>query len=423
MSTRFRTRQLALLGLNANAARPLPGEAAALPAFFAGWLTSELAPHLLAATAADAATHLAARRSRSDVLGLALATVNAAALVAQMTGGGEARRQVEDALVSGLGPDYAAALTRPPAAVELATPWRELVNPFQMRHPDVVIQRHQPYYQGGRRFHADVYHHRDRPSGAPVLFQVHGGGWVIGTKEQQALPLMHRMAARGWVCVSVNYPLSPRARWPEHLIALKRALAWTRANVADYGGDPDFIAATGGSAGGHLSAMLAITAHDRGLQPGFEDADTSVQACVPHYGVYDFTAESGLKFTQARLDSLLRRVVMSPDAVYPDDFRAASPYYRLDEVPTGDIPPFLVVHGSNDTLVPVPEARRFVQRLRAVSTEPVAYAEITGGQHAFDLFPSIRSAHVVRGVERFLDWAHATRFSRAADRESVPRPA
>jgi acetyl esterase/lipase len=277
-----------------------------------------------------------------------------------------------------------------------------------MRNVDVTRTRRLPYASGGRRYELDVYHHRDTPPGAPVLLQVHGGGWVMGNKDQQGIPLMLHMAARGWVCVAVNYPLSPRARWPEHLVAIKRALQWIRTSSHEYGADPSFVAVTGGSAGGHLAAMVGLTGEDKSLQPGFEDVDTSVQACVPHYGVYDFTDESGAKYARQRLNSLVRPYVMSAGAAYPDDYRGASPLYRI----TPAAPPFLVVHGSNDTLVPVAEARAFVERLRATAKSPVAYAEIAGAQHAFDIFTSFRSAGVVRGVARFLEWCHATRDAR-----------
>ena len=123
---------------------------------------------------------------------------------------------------------------------------------------------------------------------------------------------------------------------------------------------------------------------------GLSQIDTAVQACVPHYGVYDFTAESGSRSSRYRLERLLRRYVMAADATYPDDYRAASPLYCVRP----DAPPFLVLHGSNDTLVPVGEALAFVARLREVSKSPVAYAEIRGAQHAFDIFPSVRSVHV-----------------------------
>ena len=419
----FAARQLAQLGLTANALRPIPGSPASVPAFFSGWLTAELAPHVLAATVLDAGIHTARHgvHTRSDRVGLAAAGLSAAGLASLIRAGQRAKHEVEDALVEALGADYAAGLSRPTEPGDLATPWRQLVWPFRMANVDVEARRHLRYAPGGRSYTLDVYHHRDVPQGAPVLLSVHGGAWTIGRKEWDAIPLLLQMAAYGWVCVSVNYPLSPRARWPEHIIALKRAVKWIREHAGEYGGDPSFVAVTGGSAGGHLAAMLALSANDPSLQPGFEDVDTSVQACVPHYGVYDFTAESGLKYTKQRLDSLIRPFVMARGATYPDDYRAASPVFRIDG--NDAIPPFFVVHGRNDSLVPVREARTFVDRLRAASSEPVAYAEIGGAQHAFDIFPSIRSAHVVRGVQRFLDWTHTRAISSAAARGSAPLPA
>jgi acetyl esterase/lipase len=144
------------------------------------------------------------------------------------------------------------------------------------------------------------------------------------------------------------------------------------------------------------------------LQPGFEDANTSVQACVPFYGLYDFTDESGTKHARQRLGALIRPLVMARNATYPEDYRAASPLYRVNP----EAPPFLVLHGRNDTLVPVADARAFVAALRDVAKNPVAYAELAGAQHAFDVFTSVRSAGVVRGVARFLEWCHATRDER-----------
>jgi acetyl esterase/lipase len=394
----FVRRHVVNLALTGNAIRPVPGERAAVPVFFAGWLTSELAPQLLALTAADTAVELA-RSGLRQRAGLAAAAASMAGQAALIHQAGKAADEVEQALLDGLGRRYRDELSREAAA---AMSWRRLVNPFRMALPEVSSDVKLPYAPGGRRYELDVYTHCDRPAGAPVLLQVHGGGWVIGRKDQQGIPLMQHLANLGWVCVAVNYPLSPRARWPEHIIALKRAIQWIKQHAADYGGDPSFVAVTGGSAGGHLAAMLALSANDPALQPGFEDVDTTVQACVPHYGVYDFTAESGLRYTQERLDSLIRRYVMAGDAVYPDDYRGASPLFRISD----QAPPFFVIHGTNDTLVPVIEARLFVERLREVSRAPVAYAELSGAQHAFDIFPSIRSGHVVRGVERFLDVVH-----------------
>jgi acetyl esterase/lipase len=410
VSDRFLARQLLQLGLAANALRPLPAASLGVPAFFGGWLTAELAPHLAGLTTLDTAVHVARRglRSRTDTLGAVAAAVNVAAYAALIAGGRRAANEVEHALVEALGPDYRTTIARDPIPDDVSAPWPSLAVPFRMRNVDVTRTRRLPYAPGGRRFELDVFHHRDRPSGAPVLLQVHGGAWVLGNKDQQGIPLMLHMAARGWVCVAVNYPLSPRARWPEHLIAIKRAMQWIRGHSQEFGADPSFVAVTGGSAGGHLAAMVGLTGDDKSLQPGFEDVDTSVQGCAPHYGVYDFTDESGARYTRQRLNSLIRPYVMGRAARYPDDYRAASPLHRI----TADAPPFLVVHGRNDTLVPVAEARAFVGRLRETAKSPVAYAEIAGAQHAFDIFPSLRSAGVLRGVARFLEWCHATRESR-----------
>ena len=73
-----------------------------------------------------------------------------------------------------------------------------------------------------------------------------------------------------------------------------------------------------------------------------------------------------------------------------------------------DAPPFFVIHGSHDSLVNVAEARELVRRLRDSSDSPVVYAELPGTQHAFDVFASVRSAHMIRGVERFLRWVQAS---------------
>lgn len=129
--------------------------------------------------------------------------------------------------------------------------------------------------------------------------------------------------------------------------------------------------------------MLALSSDDASMQPGFEDVDTSVRACVPHYGVYDLTDEGGAKSAQQRLKTVVRPYVMSRAATYPDDYRAASPLSRVSE----EAPPFLVVHGTNDTLVPVAEARAFVDKLRDRTKNPVAYAEIAGAQQPSTSFP------------------------------------
>ena len=417
MPDRFLRRQLVTAALTANAIRPIPGFRAGIPAMFAGWLTSELAPHLTAATTADMLieTTLGRRRGHASAPGLALAAANLAGLSYLVRQSQAAKDDIDRALREALGPSYLDDLTAVHTDVDMATPWRQLVMPFRVQNPEVEVVKDITYAgRGSRRGLLDVYRRAGTPvSGAPVLLQVHGGGWSIGNKDQQGIPLMLHMAARGWVCVAINYRLSPKHAFPTHLVDVKRSIAWIRENIEQYGGDPSYVAVTGGSAGGHLSALAALTPNDPEYQPGFEDADTTLQAAVPFYGVYDFAGTTGeRRILQMRDLFLGPRVLQKDPRRYLEDFEKASPLLRV----SSDAPPFFVIHGTHDTLVPVSQARHFVRLLREHSGNPVAYAELPGTQHAFDVFPSIRSAHAVRGVDRFLRWNYAQWQESAARR-------
>jgi acetyl esterase/lipase len=308
----------------------------------------------------------------------------------------------------------------PPVTPE-KLPLRSLGYPFgygqERRRLGVRVQRNIAYGDHPRRNLLDIYTSAATPAtGAPVLLEIHGGGWTIGNKQQQALPLLSRMAAKGWVGVTINYRLAPRHPWPAQIVDVKRAIAWIKENIAEYGGDPDHVVITGGSAGGHLSALAALTPNDPAWQPGFEEADTTVQAAVPHYGVYDFAGATGLRSARQMRDHFLKGWLIKEDpASAPEVYEAASPILRI----TPDAPDFFVLHGDQDTLVRVEQARMFVERLREVSRSTVSYAEFRGAQHAFDLFPSIRSVHALRAVDRFLTWHHESR--RTARQPEVAR--
>jgi acetyl esterase/lipase len=213
------------------------------------------------------------------------------------------------------------------------------------------------------------------------------------------------MADKGWVCVSIDYRVSPRHTWPDHIVDVKRALAWIKENIADYGGDPDFVAITGGSAGGHLSSLAALTANDPRWQPGFEDADTSVVAAVPIYGRYDWFSTVG-HGRKEFIAFLQRLVVKKPFATARQTYVDASSITHVRP----DAPPFFILHGQDDSIIPVPEGREFVEALKAVSTETVAYAEIPHAQHAFDFYyGSPRAHYTAQAVAEFLSWVHAKR--------------
>src|ERR1700759_655671 len=264
------------------------------------------------------------------------------------------------------------------------------------------------YGDHGARNHLDIWRRPDldRNGRAPVLLQVPGGAWMVGSKRQQAYPLMSHLAELGWVCVAINYRLSPRSTWPDQIVDVKRALAWTKEHIAEFGGDPDWVAITGGSAGGHLSSLAALTPNDPQFQPGFEDADTSVRAAVPFYGLYDFNHQEAVHPLMAPM--LGKYVFKRGRRDIAEAFRAASPLNYVSP----DAPPFFVLHGRNDSLIPVEQGRVFSKRLREVSREPVAYAEMPFAQHAFDIFGSARAAHAAVAVEQFLAEIYAkTRVS------------
>jgi acetyl esterase/lipase len=395
----FRTRTAAYAALTANAVRPLPGFRTGIGAFFAGALTNELAPHWLALTTADAVVNATSRKR--DKVGLALAGATAAGLGYLIGQARKDQQRVEDALAEGLGAQYAEQLDALPTPAELRTPWRSLVNPFRMRNAGVHVERNIAYGPAGRRNFLDVYTPAAGAKDAPVLVQVHGGAWLYGTKDTQGIPLMQRMAEKGWVVVAINYRLATRDPWPAQVEDVKRAIAWVREHIASYGGDPSYVAITGGSAGGHLTALAALTPNEKAWQPGFEDADTTVQVAVPVYGVYDMAGSTGTKAALQMRDRFLApRVMEHRWKDDPEIFEDASPILRI----TPQAPDFFVLHGGRDTLVPVDQARQFVSRLRQVSDGHVVYAELPGAQHAFDVFPSIRSEHIIRAVDRYLHW-------------------
>ncbi len=161
---------------------------------------------------------------------------------------------------------------------------------------------------------------------------------------------------------------------------------------------------------------MGLTANDPAYQPGFEDADTSVAAAVPFYGIYDFTDGGIFGGNPEIFTKFLEPIVMQAFlADEPEKFEAVSPVFHV----RSDAPPFFVIHGDKDTLAPVEDARTFVERLREVSDEPVLYAEMQGAQHAFEVFPSARTARVIEGVERFLStlWARRDASTPAVEAE------
>jgi acetyl esterase/lipase len=345
-----------------------------------GWLSAEFAPHVLTGHA------LSAVPSPLEKIASAWAVQRADTVL-------------DVALQETFGEGYITAVRHP-------------LEPYTARRPNVAAvaaaMRHRGRYSattrnisygpGGRSHLLDIWRRPDLPDGhrAPVLIEVPGGGWSVNDKRGQAYPLMARMSELGWICVSINYSRSPRNAFPTHIVDVKRAIAWVRANIAEYGGDPDFIAITGGSAGGHLAALAALSSADPTLQPGFEDADTSVQAAAPYYGVYDLTSADNM---HPLMMPLLEHVVMQRRrADDPQLYRDASPMHRIHR----SAPPFFVLHGENDAVIPHLQARAFTAALRKAGVRTVSYAELPNAHHAFDTIATLRCQLAAEAVASFL---------------------
>lgn len=232
----------------------------------------------------------------------------------------------------------------------------------------------------------------------PVVLVVHGGAWIIGQKENQGLPHIHTLAKNGYVCVTINYRLSPKATWPDHIVDVKAALVWIKQNVENFGGDKDRIALLGMSAGGHLVSLAALSFNDPEYQPGFEDADTSFKACVPIYPVLDLT--NSLKVQTRQLISMVSKYVFK-SSLRQDRTRWESASPLLRDMSQG--PDMFILHGNKDLLVPIEESIEFVEKYRS-SGNVICFANLTGAQHAFEIFWSIRSRKSVAAVMTFLDF-------------------
>lgn len=366
-----------------------------MPSFFGSWLTAELAMHhvLWQSIASLVFVEFGALAAWPGWAALIITFGSWLGLLVLFADGNRAQKTFDTAL-EGVEP---VRETKP-------VPRRNVVLPFSKKRRGIQVTRDIVYRRvAGTVLKLDVVAPADHGAHRPAILQIHGGSWVMGDKREQGWPLLSHLAANGWVCFNLNYRLSPGATFPDHLIDLKAGLAWIREHAEQWGIDPDFIAVTGGSAGGHLAALMGLTANDPEYQPGFEEADTRVQAAVPIYGVYDFTSRLGtnrLPFWYRRLERQIMKAFRDEE---PEKFRRASPIERIH----ADAPPFFVIHGDRDTLAPVEEARQFAAELRKVSRSPVIYAELGGAQHAFDIFCSPRTAHMLVAVLKFLDATHA----------------
>lgn len=363
-----------------------------LVGWIAGWLSLEFPPHVLTGHALSQVTP-----PWVGQVGTSWAAQRADSILAE-------------ALGESLGANYRDRVHHPVTDEPAGTRRGRLFHAGGGRRRYAAQTSDIAYGPGGRDNQLDIWRHPELPAGhpAPVLVQVPGGAWTINDKRGQAYPLMSRMAELGWICVPINYSKSPRKAWPAHIVDVKRAIAWVRENIADYGGDPGFIAITGGSAGAHLASLAALTGNDPRFQRDFEKSDTTVAAAVPFYGVYDLTKVASMN--EMMLPFLESFVMQTRYVDDPALFESASPIAHVH----AGAPPFFVLHGEHDSVIPSVQAQDFCLALRAAGAPTVCYGEVPNAHHAFDILATMRSLLAADAVADFLGVVYG-RYLRSED--------
>ncbi len=214
----------------------------------------------------------------------------------------------------------------------------------------------------------------------PIVVNIHGGGWVIGSKEMDE-PLCRYLTNRGYVVYNIEYRLAPDYPFPAAVNDCLGAVIWAKDHAADYNGDASRVAVMGGSAGGNLAAMVALAWNDSYFTPTFSsyDHNASVQAAVVIFGVFDLAKSYPDKEWVAKmsLDMAGSYLGGSPSEA-GENYNLASPVYYLDRAES--ISPMLIVCGDKDGLYPQSQAWDYALTERGVPHEfHIAY----GKDHAF----------------------------------------
>jgi acetyl esterase/lipase len=354
------------------------------PPWFPVMLTNELAPLLLAATLGltGVSVFLGVLRQSLGLIGF-FAAIASTFLLGWMIGLSVRTKRT-----------MVASLPSATSKHETRLDLRVAFWPQPYRVPDGVEVFEDQEYMPGQAL--DVYRSGTIVTdGSPVLIQIHGGSWSGGNRKQQARPLMHAMALRGWVVISIDYPLVPGATFPEPIIAVHNAIGWVRSRTEDLGIDPAHIYVTGGSSGAHLAALAALTdTHSEWTTR--RETDPPIAGAIVLYGVFDLLNRHKIRDDWPIVSEGL---IKADPRVDPTAFQVASPVDRVHR----EAPPFIIIHGRNDSLVPFAESSLFAAALREVSENSVDLVLLKGATHSFDSIPSVRTQHVVKALAERLD--------------------
>jgi acetyl esterase/lipase len=209
---------------------------------------------------------------------------------------------------------------------------------------------HEYAHRGGRALELDLYLPDDRERPFPLIVWFHGGAWCEGTRAD-VVPLAMAQVGRGYALASVSYTLTPGATWPTQAHEVKCAVRWLRSNAAELGVDPQRFVAWGMSAGGHLASIVGVTG-DRELEGdlGSADQSSSVEGVISWYGPSELSSMGRNSIVDHdEPGSPEAQLVGGPVPESPEEVASASPARYVDGRP---LPPFLLVHGTVDPIVP-----------------------------------------------------------------------
>ena len=224
----------------------------------------------------------------------------------------------------------------------------------------------------------------------PLVIWIHGGAFRMGSKESIVHdPLLSDVLTQGYALASINYRLSQHALFPAQIEDCKAAVRWLRAHAADFKLDPARFAAWGPSAGGHLAAMLGTTGHVTEFDVGAHtDVSSRVQCVVDYFGPTDFLQMDAQRLPDGMVhdaaDSPESELVGGPIQENPEKVARADPitYVRADA------PPFLIVHGDHDPLVPYGQSGLLVEALKRAGVD-VTFYTVTGAGHGQFTDPAV----------------------------------
>jgi len=212
----------------------------------------------------------------------------------------------------------------------------------------------------------------------PLIVWIHGGAFRTGSKND---PFPSAYLTRGFAMAAINYRLSQHALWPAQIVDCKSAVRWLRAHAGAYGLDPSRLVAWGPSAGGHLAAMLGVSAHVYAWGLGDHLAqDSSVQAVVDYFGPTDFCQMDAHRLPEGMAhdpaDSPESQLIGGAIQEHPERVAAANPVTYV----TPSAPPFLIVHGDRDPLVPHHQSVLLASALQRAGVA-VQFYTVPGGGH------------------------------------------